>query len=414
MREGGPSGRVIIRPSRNPDEMRLFRPIVALLGVWLMLLLAVPAFAADVFAEAARRLALEIAAKAGNEMSISVRNMSSVSAGQFAAIRRTLESQLRAQGLKVVMGGAVETRITLAENVQGFLWVAEIRNGDTQQVAIEPIARDTTAASTPMFVLRRTLIWTQDEPILDLALLNSGGTSRLVVLGPGRVSLYAMQGARGELVETAPILRTAPLPRDVRGRLIPAQDHLFDAYLPGMHCTAEQKVAGTTCTATDDPWPLDLNLNAFFAASRDFFTGLLSGTAAQGKTIAPFYSAAKLDDHGSALWVFAGVDGRARIFDGATESVADLKGWGSDIAGMKSNCGTGTQLLASRAADTNSPDAVQAFELAGRQLVVASQPIEFAGPITALWPAEGGAVAVTRNLKTGSYEAFSLTVDCGR
>lgn len=394
--------------------MRLSRAIVALIGACILLRAATPGFAADAFADAVRRFAAEIAAKAGNEMSVTVGNMSSLSEGQFANVRATLDTQLRAQGLKLNPASPVQVRITLAENAQGYLWVAEIRKGDTQQVAIESIAGDTLAQNTPMFVLRKTLLWAQDEPILDLAHVNVGGTARLLVLEPGRVAVYSVQGARGELVETAPILRTTPLPRDARGRLIPAQDHLFDAYLPGMHCTAGQSVAGMTCVASDDPWPLDLNLNAFFAPSRNFFTGVLSGAAAQGRSTVPFYSATKLDDKGSPLWVFAGVDGRVRLFDGATESVADPKNWGSDVAAMKSNCGSGMHLLATRAADTNAPDAVQVFELAGRQLLTASQPLEFAGPITALWPAEGGAVAVTRNLKTGSYEAFTITMDCGR
>ncbi len=390
--------------------MRLPRPIVALL----LIVFAMPGFAADPFAEAAHRLAGEIAAKAGNDIGLTTRNLSSVPEGQFASVRRALEVELRAQGLKLTPAAAVQTRVTLAENAKGYLWVAEIRKGDTQFVAIEPIARGVTAPDAPTFVLRKTLLWAQREPILDVAHINGGGASRLLVLEPGRVALYAVQGARGELVESAGIMRTSPLPRDARGRLVTAEDHLFDAYLPGMHCTAGQAIAAMTCAAADDPWPLDLNLNAFFAPSRNFFTGVLSGAAAQGKSTAPFYSAAKLDDQGSAVWVFTGVDGRVRMFNGSTETVVDAKAWGSDITAMKSSCGSGTQLLATHSAGANAPDGLQAFTVTGHQLVAASQPLEFAGPITALWPAEGGAVAVAHNLKTGNYEAFSLTMDCGR
>ncbi len=395
--------------------MRLSRPIVALLAACLVLISAAPGYAADPLADAARRLTVEIGAKSGNEMGLTMTNLSSVAEGPFTALRGAIEAQLRAAGVKVVAASATQTRITLSENARGYLWVAEIRKGDAQQVAIEPVARDEVAPplNAVTFTLRKTLLWAQHEPILDTAQININGAARLLVLEPGRVAMYAVQGPRGELLEAQPIVRTTPLPRDVRGRLVLGQDHLFDAFLPGMHCTAKS-VPEMTCVATDDPWPLDLNLKAFFAASRNFFTGVLSGAEARGKSTAPFYSAAKLDEQGAPLWLFAGVDGQVRVFDGTSESAVEYPDWGSDIAAVKSACGSRTQLLVTRPADDNSPDAVRAYETAARLPVAVSQPLEFAGSITALWPAPGAAIAVSHNLKTGSYEAFSLTVDCQR
>jgi hypothetical protein len=57
-----------------------------------------------------------------------------------------------------------------------------------------------------------------------------------------------------------------------------------------------------------------------------------------------------------------------------------------------------------------------AFEIADRDPVAVTQPAEFAGRITALWPDEqaSSALAVSQNAETGRYEAFRLTVTCGQ
>jgi len=44
----------------------------------------------------------------------------------------------------------------------------------------------------------------------------------------------------------------------------------------------------------------------------------------------------------------------------------------------------------------------------------AGEAVQLPGPVTALWPAPGGALAVARNLATGRYAAYTLAIDCGR
>lgn len=403
--------------------MRLFRPILHWFCLALLILAAGPSFAADPFSDAARQLAAQIVARAGagSEISLNTRNISPIGEGQFAEIRRALEAQLHAQGLRLVppAQAVADVRITLSEGAEGYLWVAEIRQGQNQQVAIVPVVRMQAApapASAATMVLRKTPLWAQDEPILDAEVLDTdAGSTHLVVLTPAHVAIYRIQGSRGEMEQSQAIPHANAWPRDLRGRLVLRQDRLFDAYLPGMHCSSTgQSLTAMTCVASDDPWPLDPSLNAFFTATRNFFTGILSGAAAQGKSTAPFFSAARVDEKGSALWILAGVDGRIRLFNGVNETVADFKGWGSDIATASSGCGNGTQVLVSRPGDSDGPDALQAFEIVTRQAVPASQPLEFAGPLTALWSGGSTAVAISRNLKTGRYEAFSLTIACER
>ena len=144
--------------------------------------------------------------------------------------------------------------------------------------------------------------------------------------------------------------------------------------------------------------------------------------AARGKNffstdkVAAFFTVAGVEDSEGLLWAFAGVDGRAHLYDWSLEPAGTVSGWGSDIAGIKSNCGNGRQILATRRGDPPEPDAIQAFEIADRQPVAVSLPVEFPGPITALWQdeTESRSVAVSRDLRTGRYVAFHLSISCRR
>ena len=78
---------------------------------------------------------------------------------------------------------------------------------------------------------------------------------RLVVLEPERILTYVRRcraaGVAGSAAanwiedQHSRLPHTRPFPRDVRGELVAAQDHLFDAYLPGCECS------GTTTGRTD-------------------------------------------------------------------------------------------------------------------------------------------------------------------
>jgi len=125
------------------------------------------------------------------------------------------------------------------------------------------------------------------------------------------------------------------------------------------------------------------------------------------------------------LSLFAAVDGQVHLLDGATDQVMGKLGWGSDIASVRSGCGSGWQVLATGNGD-GSTDTVRAFEVPGGEPMAASAALEIAGSITGLWTETAGtesggtesggssAVAVVRNWETGRYEAFRLTLTCGR
>ena len=142
------------------------------------------------------------------------------------------------------------------------MWVAEIRQGAVEAVVVmvsaphpegAPAAHD----SVPL-TLRKIPLWEQDSPILDVAVLEENSTpTHIAVLDPEKVSLYRMQNGKGQLEQALPIIHERPWPRDLRGRLIPGNDHLLDLYLPGMSCaTTAAEPLTLNCRESDDPWPL--------------------------------------------------------------------------------------------------------------------------------------------------------------
>ena len=391
-----------------------------------VLLLAASASAAN-WSEPARQLVRKISAKTGpGAVAITFRNSSSMSSGDVADARRAIEQSLRSAGLRFVPEeqAAITLRITLSENAQGYLWVGEIHQGTNEDAVamVEVPHVESGGAPRPAaaVVVRKQLLWLQATPILDALVLGGGGSAHLVVLAPDRVGLYKQASGRWEPEQEMEIKHARPWPRDLRGRLAARPDHLFDAYLPGMKCSSGGNGPLTLqCRESDDPWPLTVANQppqmAFFGSQRNFFNGVIRPGFGAARGTAPFYSAAGLPRDNYTLWLFAGVDGALRVTDGINERVIAPRGWGSDVAAVMNGC-AGPQALITQAGDSATPDAVVALDVPEREPQVVSDPLEFSGPITALWTAADGnsVVAVSKNLKTGNYEAYALTVVCGQ
>ena len=156
-------------------------------------------------------------------------------------------------------------------------------------------------------------------------------------------------------------------------------------------------------------------LSAFFAPTRNFFTGVLSPGVQKQTTTSPFYSAAPLPRDKYTLWVFAAVDGQVHWLDGMTDQAAGNLGWGSDIVSVRSGCGSGWQILATEKG-AGLHDTLKAFDVADREPVVVSQPVEFSGSISGLWADADSstAIVVAQNAETGKYEAYRISPTCGQ
>jgi hypothetical protein len=120
--------------------------------------------------------------------------------------------------------------------------------------------------------------------------------------------------------------------------------------------------------------------------------------------------------------VITGQDGLARLYEESADPVSVFSGWGSEIASIHSGCGHGWQLLVTGKGDWTHADTIQAVEIHERQAQPVSSPIELAGAVIALHSpgarivdeasANAGAIAIARNLQTGRYEAYRLSISC--
>jgi len=394
------------------------------LFVALMLTSAPIVFASD-WRIPEEQLARKIAAATGpGAVALEVANNSSLSHNDAEEIRRGLTSELAAVGARLVNPeqAAATVQVTLSENLQDYVWVAEIRQGNNElSVAMVTTARPASVVVEHPAIavtIRKTLLWTDENRILDVALLN-GNPQHMIVLESESVMLLKFQDARWQQEQSLAVSHARPWPRDLRGRLILRSDHLFDTYLPGVFCRSSTTAPLTlSCYESDDPWPLgtgESGLSAFFAPTRNFFTGALSPGMGKQTTMKAFYSAAMLPRDKYMLWVFSTVDGEVHLLDGISDQTQPKLGWGSDIASVHSNCGMGWQVLVTIEQDGAS-DSIRAFEIVDRASTVVSQPAEFSGTITALWAdADGtGAIAVSQNSETGRYEAYRISIACSQ
>ncbi|HET6177990.1 MAG TPA: hypothetical protein VFE61_13710 [Candidatus Sulfotelmatobacter sp.] len=414
---------------------------------FLMLGLAATARAVD-WSTPEQQLARKIVAVTGpGAVALTVENRSSLGRRDHEVIRNGLRSALEAVGFRFVKPeqAAATVAVALSENPASYIWVAEIRQGAGEAaVVMVSIPRAESPAgvrdSVPLS-LRKMPLWTSDDPILDVAVLEENSTpTHIAVLDPEKVSLYRLQGGRWQQEQVLGVVHARPWPRDLRGRMILAKDHLLDVFLPGVVCHSSSGTPpALSCHESDDPWPLvggTLNggalsvfpsaglangastvvpqLGAFFAPTRNFFTGALTPGVGKFTAVAKFYSAALLPRDKYPLWIFAATDGQVHMVDGVSDQAAKL-GWGSDLASVKTSCGAGWQVLATSSVD-DAGDSVRAYEFPDRDPVAVSVPIDLPGAVTALWTEAKGdtAIVVTRDRETRSYEAFRLALACSQ
>lgn len=395
---------------------------LALLLLALVLLPASLAHAAD-WNVPAQEFARKIAAVTGPApVSVDGANRSGLGKKEVEQILLAVRAQLAGAGVREVAPeqATAAVQVTISENLQNYVWVAEIRQGsELATVMISTPRPDTTFPrdESSAFSLRKVPLWSQEERILDVAVLQEGtALVEIAVLDPEKVAIYRFADNRWRLEQSLGVMHARIWPRDMRGRLIPRQDHLLDIYLPGVFCqTPASAPLSLVCRESDDPWPLasQFPLGGFFAPTRNFFTGALSPGIGKQVSTVKFYTAAPVPHAAYTLWILAGVDGSLHLLDGVSEQTASLA-WGSDVATIKTSCGSGWQVLATQAGD-GAADSVRAYQFADREPVAVTPPLELGGGITALWTEANGsmAVVVSRSRSTGTYEAFRLVLGCG-
>ena len=403
-------------PDMFPSRVRWFWCAV--------LLLSQLGFATDWRAPEAR-LAEEIAAITGpGVIAVEITNRSSISSADVETIRRSLISDLASAGVRVwdPDQAAAVARLTFSENLEDYVWVAEVQQGTSAPVISiisVPRPESTPSAQTvmPLSLHIAPLISSPDR-VLDVAVLE-GNPRKLLALGADAVTVYDFKDTHWAETQALVITRARPIPRDPRGRIILRRDHPFDVYLPGLvcHSTSAAPLA-MNCSPSDDPWPLqtpDSSVSSFFSPAQNFFTGALVPGVGKQKSAPAFYSAAAVPREKYSLWIFAGVDRQVHLLDGINQQTLEKVRWGSDIAGVHASCRPKWQVLAAAAGD-EATDSVQAFEFPDREPVAVSQKVNLNGKIAALWTAPTGdeAIVVYRSVESGDYEAAQLNLTCSQ
>jgi len=330
--------------------------------------------------DCARSLAGKIAAGAApaHNLALSVENVSSLDDADAAAVEQALRSELAHRGLRIVPATEAEVRVSIAlsEGIEGYIWTAQIeRNGEQgnqRQVAIVAAPRlndEPRNHGKQNLTLSRRLVWEQREKLLDFAVLPSvaggrpapagrdvaaGSGSWLVALDPDKIAFYEADDPDSQdwrSGQTIPIPHSAPWPRDLWGSIHVAAGQVE---LPGVECSVTFAPPQTAACA--------------------------SSAKEERVTAAP-------------------------VITGQQEG---------DSVEIESSCGTVT--LVTGTGDWMQPDTVEAYQRLNGKTIAASEPLETAGPVMSLQQEEtpGMARLVVHNLKTGNYEGYILSVDCGR
>lgn len=388
----------------------LLRPLVPF--VLALALLAPRLDGADSLEESARALARRVAAAIrGNSVTLELRNLSSLEGTEFSSVSAAFQDELQRRGVKTVPADAsLALAVNVTQSPTEYIGVVQIQRKDNPETFLEnlgPVRGLTESAAPSSLELHRELLFVQDTPILDV--IFTSNPTRALALGPQEINSYELQSDHWVLKETERLpLHQAPR-RSGRGYLATGIDS-ETAYLPDEVCTMvlQTSAKGWNCEKNNAEVPVRP----------------ITQDAMMGKKTGAWFSAAQFEADAKSRLAVTGQDGLARVFGEGREPVAMLGGWGGEIAGVHSGCGSGWQLLVTSAGDWTTADTIQAVEIHERRAAPISTASEFPGAILVLHTpgisgaesasASAKAIAVARNLQTDRYEAYLLSISCAQ
>ena len=292
-----------------------------------------------------------------------LKNISSLSAADAGNIRDAIQAEFIRRGFRIPSASSmgIDVRLTLSEGNDSYVWVAEWRGKDEPQTAIVAVPKASDAGvngAKNSVRLESKLMWQQPDRLLDFAVLTSSdnSASTIITLEPGRVRWYSSAESQSGFSHSIDLVRKKPWPRDARG-IIDVEGK--KVLLPEMECQGDiENPTQMKCIPSKD-------------------ATLLDGP-------------------------------RIRV-SGHEESESALLG---------ERCDGRFVILASGTGDWTQPDSIQGYALADLegQAAVSGSPIEFDGPVLALYREgkQSAARAVVHNLKTGNYEGYIVTATCSQ
>ena len=384
--------------------------------------------------EAVNQLADKIAANVSplHPLVLETKNISGLSSSEAGNVRAVLEAELKNRSFRLLppdsaAGAQSPTKLqfTLSQDADSYIWIAELTSADTQDVVMVTASKglsQTSAGTKPSVTLQRNILAFKRQPFLDFELDHVFQRTLLTTLQNGSIDHQRISYGwnRGEW---SPVpFRAVEGYRDPRGRLSHTPDR-SEARIGGTLCVGPLLRQGLQCgeSANDDwffgseVWPFKEAWNTKYVTGRNYFAGFQSPSNGLDGAQPPFYSAAILHyDHGSA-WILTELDGIARLYRSSAKPSATFHDWGDDIMTVVIGCETGWDVIVTGTGDWTQPDHIQIYDLEDQEAATIGQPLEFPGPILALWPSDDGKSArvVSKNLQTGMYEASIVSVSCG-
>ena len=312
-----------------------------------------------------KALAAKIAAavKPSRAISLDIKNISSLGAADVEAIRAAIETELQTEGLRIV-SGAADVEVTLSENADGYVWVAEIRRNakreDPSRVAIVSVSKAVTISTdgkAESLALSKRLVWQQSTEFLDFLIVERPTTvmlSFLMILEPDRLVYYRSTTPQWQLWQAIPFAHVGRGNRAFQGRID----------------TGFQKVWGPG--------------------------GECSGDLSDPKTV----------KCSPKITILAGPRVGVRI--------SGHEMYQSEV--LSERCGDKSVALVSGNGDWTQPDSLQGYlfsDIVNPNAVPSGGAIEFDGPMMSMQADDRESVRViVRNLKTGNYEGYVVTATC--
>ena len=381
------------------------------LGLFLVLPLQQSA-KADSLEDAARALARRAAAFLhGSTVTCEVQNLSSMESAEFVKVSAAFEEELQQRGVKIASRDASAALVVnVTQNPTEYLGVVQVRKKEGTQTLMESLGgiKGPTAAELAFeLALRRELLFTQESPILDVVFAGDGKV--MFAVGTEEIASYQRRDEGGWVRSSVERLPRQQAPaRSERGYLFFGEDLETVSF------------SGETChiyAASGKGWSCERT------RGQEMQVRSLADADLAGKRTGRWISAARFEANGNTKMVLTGSDGIARTFGKGAEPLAAFAGWGSEIASVHSGCGkTGWQVLRTGVGDWTKGDTVQATEINEGRAEAVSTAMEFPGAIVALHTpgmrvedgsGQSRAMAVDRNLQTGWYEVYLISVSCG-
>jgi hypothetical protein len=355
-------------PMMGTDRSNLFCRTL----LFLIVLLGVPlAVRADTLEDSARELAGKIAAAlpAKDNVSFEIRNVSSLQLDEVARIGEALKTDLQNEGFPAHENSGATARIliTLSENLNNFVWAAEVRQGDSSQVVFTMIPRpgeNIVASSAMPITLHSDKFWEGPENILDAAEVNSSnGASLLLLLQPDGLIIRNKGGDSTFKVEIPPAQVATRIP--------------FGSFVH----------IGNPCQSPE-----------FASCVTAMFDSRICEISLDKRTLVECH----VEGPAGHQWL--------NLFY-ISPSPLPL-GRNRPLGPIQSHCGGGTQFLSTGIGDYTQSDSIQALDDGNGPV---SSELDFPGPILAivvLVDDPTNATVVVRNLKSLNYEAYRLSISC--